>query len=531
MVLIQPEYSTDYSRSDELFEKQMELLRGCDASADIIVLPESCDIPCLAKTKEEADRSVEKFNEKLLSEVSETAKRCNSIIFVNARYKTDKGYRNTTYAFDRCGNIAGMYFKQHLVPGEISVMKLDSDYTYEFSEPEIIEIDGIRFAFLTCYDFYFHEAFPEIALKKPDVIIGCAHNRSDTHGAIEITSRFLAYNTNAYVFRASVSMGENSDTGGGSMIVSPDGNVLCNMKSKIGTVSAEADTTKKYYKPAGFGNEPSSHFEYTEKGRRPWKYRHSGSAISLPDSLMPYPRICAHRGFSTVAPENSMPAFGAAVAMGAEEIEFDLWVTKDGKVVSCHDATLERVSDGSGKIYEKTYDELLKLDFGIKFGEKFKGLRILTFEEILKKFACHVIMNIHIKTVDSICDYDPENLRKIISLVDKYDCRNYIYFMCGNDNVLRMLSEMAPDICRCCGAGRKPFEIVDRAIKYGCKKVQLFKPNFTPEMIKKAHANGIICNVFWSDDPSEAVDFLSMGIDTILTNDYNLVSKSLKTDR
>ena len=47
-------------------------------------------------------------------------------------------------------------------------------------------------------------------------------------------------------------------------------------------------------------------------------------------------------------------------------------------------------------------------------------------------------------------------------------------------------------------------------------------------MIDKAHANGIICNVFWSDDPEEAKQFLNMGIDTILTNDYNLVAQAVK---
>ena len=71
--------------------------------------------------------------------------------------------------------------------------------------------------------------------------------------------------------------------------------------------------------------------------------------------------------------------------MDAEEIEFDLWETKDGKIVSLHDPTLERVSDGAGFVFEKTFDELLKYDFGIKYGEKFKGLKILAFEEILKK--------------------------------------------------------------------------------------------------------------------------------------------------
>ena len=89
--IIQPEYSADYSRSEELFEKQLELLNQCDESMDIIVLPESADTPCLAKTPELALASVEKFNEKLLKIVAETAKRCNAMVFVNARSKHETG--------------------------------------------------------------------------------------------------------------------------------------------------------------------------------------------------------------------------------------------------------------------------------------------------------------------------------------------------------------------------------------------------------------------------------------------------------
>ena len=113
------------------------------------------------------------------------------------------------------------------------------------------------------------------------------------------------------------------------MVVAPTGEVLLNMHSRIGLATVDIDPKNKYYKPAGFGNPPSAHYEYIEKGRRPWKYRPAGSAIVRHDEIMPYPRVCAHRGFNTVAPENSLPAFGAAVAMGAEEIEFDLWFTKE----------------------------------------------------------------------------------------------------------------------------------------------------------------------------------------------------------
>lgn len=223
-----------------------------------------------------------------------------------------------------------------------------------------------------------------------------------------------------------------------------------------------------------------------------------------------------------------MPAFGAAVAMGAQEIEFDLWPTKDGEIISCHDLNLERLTGEKGFVLDLTLEQLRQYDFGSKFGEKFKGMKILTFEEILKKFSCHTVMNIHIKTYGNDAPVDRNHLQKIIDLVRAYDCEKHVYFMCGHDGVLAALQEMAPDIARCVGAGDDPWGMVERALRYGCKKIQLFKPHFDQAMIDKAHANGIICNVFWSDDPQEAKQFLDMGIDTILTNDYNLVSQITK---
>ncbi|MBQ9719055.1 MAG: hypothetical protein IJV76_13785, partial [Clostridia bacterium] len=371
--VIQPYYSTDHADSAGLLAWELDALDLCDDSMDLIVLPEAADVPALAKTVEQFHESHAKYTEKILAKAAETAKRCHSVLFVNALYDSGAGLRNTTYAFDREGNVAGHYFKQHPTNGEVFKRHMDCAYSYGFSEPTVVEIEGIRYAFLTCYDFYFYENFANIARQRPDIIIGCSHQRSDTAEALELMSRFLAYNTNAYVVRASVSMGADSPTGGGSCVVEPDGTVVFNMLNEIGMRTCVIDPSKKYYKPAGFGNPPSAHFEYIEVGRRPWKYRPGGSAVVLPDALMPYPRLCAHRGFNTVAPENSLPAFGAAVASGAEEIEFDLWETKDGEIVSIHDSHLDRVSDGCGAVWEYTLEELRKLDFGKGFGGAYRG--------------------------------------------------------------------------------------------------------------------------------------------------------------
>lgn len=511
----------------------IELLDQCDKSMDLIVLPEYGDIPAAQPDDAQFIASIQKYNEMLLEKARQAAIRCHAIVFANAGHPTENGYRNTTHAFDREGNLAGQYFKAHPAPSEVrkagkGADGIDVAYSYEYAEPYVIEIEGIRFGFMTCYDFYFYEAFARLARYNVDVIIGCSHQRTDTHETLEMIHRFLCYHTNAWLVRASVSLGEDSSICGCSTITAPSGKVLVDMKSRIGLGVYEFDPHEKFYKAAGFRGVLKSHYEYIEDGRRPWLYRNGGSAIVPFDDVMPYPRLCAHRGFSTAAPENSMPAFGAAISLGAEEIEFDLWETADGVIVSCHDAKLDRVSNGTGFIYEHTYEELKQLDFGTKFGSAFSGLSIVTFEEILKKYAGHAIMNIHVKTISNDVEYSEATLAKIVRLIDQYDCRKHVYFMSGNDHFLALAQRLYPDIRRCCGAGARPWDIVERAIEFGCCKVQLFKPYFNQAMIDKAHANGIRCNVFFADDIDEAKRYLDMGIDTILTNDYLKISNALK---
>lgn len=532
--IIQPYYSFDVNDIDACFEGQLKLLEECDDTLDLIVLPEYSDIPADAKGYDDFHKASERFNPIIMEKARETAIRCNAIVFVNAAYPTENGFRNTTHAFDRKGNIVGRYFKTHPAPSEVRTKEegghgVDVAYSYEFNEPYILELEGLRFAFLTCYDFYFYESFARIARENVDIIIGNSHQRTDTHEALSIINRFLCYNTNAYLLRSSVSLGEESGLCGCSSVIAPDGSVIADMRSRVGRIVCDIDPKKKYYKPAGHGGKMKSHYEYIEEGRRPWLYRNGGPSCVPNDKFMKYPRLCAHRGFNTVAPENSLPAFGAAVALGAEEIEFDLWSTKDGVLVSAHDATLKRVSDGEGKIYEKTYEELLSLDFGAKHGEKFKGLKIPTFEEILKKFAGRVIMNIHVKIWDM--NFPDPKFEKIVALIRKYDCEKHIYFMTTNDDIIKRFMEYAPDLKVCVGwDGNKddPLSMVKRAKALGAYKIQLFKPYFNEETVRMAHENGILCNVFWADDVDEARHYFEMGIDTVMTNDYLTIYNGTK---
>ena len=524
--VIQPAYAFKFEDIESVVRWEIDALNRCDESIDLIVLPEASDRQGRIASPAELAAAVKKYNADLLKACSDTAKRCKATVFVNAIDCTPSGMRNTTFAYDKTGKLVDKYDKEHLVRSEHAKLKLDASYMWEWTTPKITVIDGIRYAYLTCYDFYFYENYANIARMKPDIIIGCSHQRSDRHDALETIGRFLSYNTCAYLVRASVSMGLDSPLGGSSMIVSPMGQVIANMRSRVGAMIVDIDPHAKYLKPAGYGNPPNTHPAYIEIGRRPWKYRPAGSAIIPGFSDHKGKRLCAHRGFSAVAPENTLPAFGAAVALGASEIELDIWATRDGEIVSLHDATLDRVSTGKGKVYDLTYQELLAFDFGIKKGKSFAGLRIARFEDILRKFSCHTIMNIHVKSLTDQ-PWKEEDLKKVIALIEAYDAKNHVYFMTENTVLQTQLAKLAPEIPRCMGHdGRAPDKIVEHAVEHGCAMVQLFKPHFTKETIDKAHAAGLRCNVFYANDPEEAKRYFKMGIDTVLTDDYQIISSA-----
>lgn len=529
--IIQPYYSFCEDDLQKCYDSMIAHLDSIGEDADLIVLPEYSDVPADCRGKDSFHIAIEKYNEDVKAKAIAAAKRCHAIVFVNAADKTPTGYRNTTYAIDRDGNIVGKYYKAHPAPSEVKTAKeggneLDCGYSYEYREPDVIEIEGIRFGFMTCYDFYFYENFAPLARKNIDVIIGCSHQRTDTHSALSIINRFLCYNTNAYLIRSSVSLGLDSDICGCSCIIAPNGDVLVDMKSEIGVASADIDPHAKYYKAAGYKGAQKSHYEYIEEGRRPWLYRNGGASVVPFDKYMPYPRLCAHRGYNTVAPENTMPAFGAAVAMGAQEIEFDLWATKDGEIVTAHDPNLERVSNGKGNIWEHTLSELKALDFGSRFSEKYKNLRLPTFEEILQKLAGRVIMNIHVKIWD--VGASDSCIEKIASLLEKYDCTRHVYFMSANTERLLEMRRRLPEASYCQGAGKNHEEMIRKAIEHKLDKVQfVYWYPYDKAMIEKCHENGIVCNFCEADKVNDAKSVLDMGIDCVLTNDFHAIHEGV----
>lgn len=113
------------------------------------------------------------------------------------------------------------------------------------------------------------------------------------------------------------------------------------------------------------------------------------------------PKVTAHRGFSSAAPENTLAAFEKAIEVGADYFELDVYTSLDGVLVVMHDSTVDRTTDGTGNVADFTLAQLKALDAGSWFNMRFTGERIPTFEEALKLAKGRIKVMIEIKSADA----------------------------------------------------------------------------------------------------------------------------------
>ena len=138
-------------------------------------------------------------------------------------------------------------------------------------------------------------------------------------------------------------------------------------------------------------------------------------------SLQKFPAMCAHRGLSALCPENTMPAFAAAIALGAQEIEFDVWLTKDEQLVISHDPSIDRMTDGNGMISDLRLEELMEVNAGHSMGWQ---VPLCTVEQVFAAFGKKAIMNVHINDAGK----DGIVVKLLRELIIKYGLYDYVYF-------------------------------------------------------------------------------------------------------
>lgn len=230
----------------------------------------------------------------------------------------------------------------------------------------------------------------------------------------------------------------------------------------------------------------------------------------------------AHRGASSRSPENTIAAFLAAADAGAHMVELDLQASRDGALVVIHDETVDRTTDGRGRVADMTLDELMRLDAGSWFGERFAGERIPTLDLVFEAMAGRCGLNVELKT-DGI-------EASVCALFRKYSAHGSSIVSCFDREALERVGKADPSVRTALLSEMRRDELVMTASAIGAYAVNPRADMVDADLCESAHAHGL--KVYpWTVDEPELMRFLfRAGVDGIMTNRPDVLSRVIGGD-
>ena len=259
ITVVQPPYFIGDNPDEKIADFLINELQKVENDS-LIVLPEYSNAGGISDLQSEI-AALPRAN-KMLKMVAAIAKERSAYVAINVLEDRNGEIKNSTYLFDKKGNVAFIYDKIHLPPSEIALGVQYGDGAC------VCDLDGIRFGFLTCYDVYFNEQIEYLASQKPDIILIPGYQRGETTDIIRAQTKLIAFRCNSFVAKSSYSM-DSDEKGGCSMIVAPDGKILQDMGKSTGAVSINIEPNEKHMRTAGFGGGMIRNDDFINNGLRP----------------------------------------------------------------------------------------------------------------------------------------------------------------------------------------------------------------------------------------------------------------------
>ena len=252
------------------------------------------------------------------------------------------------------------------------------------------------------------------------------------------------------------------------------------------------------------------------------------------------PLVIAHRGFSAVAPENTLLAFERALLSGADLVELDYHHTADGKLAVIHDPNLDRTTDATNRwpgknllVSEKKMEELSGLEAGLWFKPPQPGLKVPTLQEALQKIQKSGMTLIERKAGDAAT---------LVRLLESSNWINQVVVQSFDWDYLRefhqinrrqVLGALGPPPQK---DGRKltdPEKMLNSAwldqLKPTGAQVVVWSKQINREAIAEAHRRGLKVWVYTINELALAQSLLAMGVDGIITDNPPIIWKALAT--
>ncbi len=213
--------------------------------------------------------------------------------------------------------------------------------------------------------------------------------------------------------------------------------------------------------------------------------------------------IVGHRGAAGYEPENTLLSFQKAIEIGVDWIEMDVHRSADGHLVVIHDDTVDRTTNGHGKVSEMTLDELKKLDAG-------KGQHIPTLQEVIDLAKGKVRTIIEIKQTGTEVE--------VMDAVERNDLVNAAMVASFHTYSIRRVKELSPRIMTAAIVSRLPIDFKALALDIMADSVFMRKDIVSQAIVDEAHKNGFTVNVWNEDNPEDIRKYAAMGPDYMSSN-------------
>ena len=256
------------------------------------------------------------------------------------------------------------------------------------------------------------------------------------------------------------------------------------------------------------------------------------------------PLVIAHRGYSQIAPENTVPAFKLAAEAGADLVELDYHHSKEGELVVIHDATLDRTTDATNRwggkkipVVSKTVAELQSLDAGRWFDPIYAGIKVPLLADVLDL--------VHAAGGVTLIERKEGDAAACVKMLHEKKLINQVIVQSFGWDYLKSMHELEPkQVLGALGPpktladGTKP-TIKDKALSTAWldlleltgARVVVWNKEVTRESVALAHQRGLKVWVYTINDLEQASDLLDLGVDGIITNNTSLMWRAVAVRR
>jgi len=232
------------------------------------------------------------------------------------------------------------------------------------------------------------------------------------------------------------------------------------------------------------------------------------------------PLIIAHRGSSAYAPENTLAAFQLAAEQGADAIELDVDLTRDGYAIVMHDATIDRTTDGTGAVHDLTLEEIQRVDAGVWKAAAFKGERVPLLAAVFAVAGQRVLINVEVKSM-ALRSNGVE--AKVAALVQQYDLCDRVIISSFNPLALRRIKQIEPRLaCGLLYAPDLPIVLRQAWLAPLTPHLDARHPHHSQvnaALVEQWHARGQRVNVWTVNEAATVHAMVQTGVDGIIGDD------------